>query len=205
MSSSSPVVPTTSLVDREAVLRWLEAEVPGHRLKHILRVEQMSMALAQAYDLDVAKAAQAGLMHDLAKYYRPQRLLALAREAGLAIDPVDEADPRLLHAAVSAVVAQQEFGVQDAEILAAIAHHTLGEPGMSPLSCVVFLADSLEPGRGDTPELKELRKVAHHNLQRAVWMTCDRTLAHLIAQKLLIHPRMILTRNWAMQQAQTKA
>jgi hypothetical protein len=31
-------------------------------------------------------------------------------------------------------------------------------------------------------------------------MTCDYTLQYLLAQRWLIHPRALLTRNWFMQQ-----
>jgi HD superfamily phosphohydrolase YqeK len=57
----------------------------------------MAIELATHYQLDPNIAAQAGLMHDLAKYFKPQRLLELARAEGLPIDEVDIAAPHLLH------------------------------------------------------------------------------------------------------------
>jgi len=63
-------------------------------------------------------------MHDLAKYFKPPQLLEMARAEGLDIDPVSEAAPHLLHADVSAIVARDTFGVQDEEVLQAIANHT---------------------------------------------------------------------------------
>ena len=181
---------------RQQVLDWLAINVPQSRLQHVLRVEQLAIDLAQTHQLDSIKASQAGLMHDLAKYFKPEKLLAMARQEGLVLDPVDKTNPHLLHADVGAIVAREQFGVRDPEILAAIADHTLGRPGMSPLSCVVFLADSLEPGRGDTPELNRLRQVSHNNLQQAVAMACDYSLKHLVDKHRLIHPRVLLTRNW---------
>lgn len=181
---------------RQRILSWLAANVPESRINHILRVEQTAIALAQTHTLDVDRAAQAALMHDLAKYFKPQQLLEIARREGLSLDPVDELNPHLLHADVGAIVARDEFSVQEPEILAAIADHTLGRPGMSPLSCVVFLADSLEPGRGDSPELHALRRISQQDLDEAVWMTSDYTLKHLIETHRLIHPRAVLTRNW---------
>lgn len=186
---------------RQDVLAWLHEHVPDSRLQHILRVEQMAIELAQKHQLDVHKAAQAGLLHDLAKFFKPKRLLEMAIAEGLEIDPVDRANPHLLHADVGAIVARDEFGVQDTEVLQAIRHHTLGSPGMSPLSCVVFLADSLELGRGDTPELIHLRQVSQQNLYRAVWLTADYSLHYLLSSRLLIHPRTVLTRNWALAAA----
>jgi predicted HD superfamily hydrolase involved in NAD metabolism len=186
---------------RDRVLAWLADNVPDARLQHILRVEQMSAELASHYHLDVEKASQAALLHDLAKNFKLQHLLQMAQAEGLELDPVDEANPHLLHAQVGAIVARNQFGVQDEEILQAIQNHTLGRPGMSLLSCIVFLSDSLEPGRGYTLELEALRQISRKNIYRAVWQTCDYSLKYLMETHRLIHPRAILTRNWAMAMA----
>ena len=190
---------------RDQVLAWLANNVPQSRLNHILRVEQMAVKLAEHHNLDVEKAATAGLMHDLAKYFKPPQLLEMARAEGLDIDPVSEATPHLLHAEVSAIVARDTFGVKDEEVLQAIANHTLGRPGMSRLSCIVFLADSLEPGRGNTPELEALRQISCQNLAQAVWLTCDYSVKFLLETHCLIHPRTIATRNWFLQKAKNKS
>jgi predicted HD superfamily hydrolase involved in NAD metabolism len=184
---------------RETVLDWLAANVPPQRLQHVLRVEELSASLARHYGLSPAAAAQAGLMHDLAKFFKPQRLLDMARAEGLTIDPVDELNPHLLHADVGAVVARDRFGVEDEGILRAIANHTLGCPGMDALSCIVYLADTLEPGRGNTDDLNALRDLSFKDLTAAVFCTCDHTLTHLIAQQRPIHPRAVETRNWFLQ------
>lgn len=183
---------------RDRVLAWLQENVSPSRIEHILGVEQMSLELARHYQLDTAKAAEAGLLHDLAKYFPPQKLLQIATTEGIELDPILTASPHLLHADVSAILARDEFGVTDSEILDAIANHTLGSPNMSPLSCVVFLADSLEPGRGDKPELNELRQASRENLYKAVWLTSDYSLKHLLKKRRLIHPRTVMTRNWAL-------
>jgi predicted HD superfamily hydrolase involved in NAD metabolism len=185
-------------VDRTKVLAWLGENVPPKRIQHILGVEQMAIELATHHQLDSNKAAQAGLMHDLAKYFKPQRLLQLAQAEGLPIDEVDIAAPHLLHADVSAIIAKTEFGVTDPEILQAIADHTLGRPGMNAMSCIVFLADTLEAGRGDSDRLQSLRQLSYQNLYQAVWYTCDYSLEYLLSTRCLIHPRTIRTRNWAM-------
>lgn len=189
---------------RDRVVAWLADNVPESRLSHILRVEQMAAALAEHHQIDAETAARAGLMHDLAKYFKPQKLLEMARAEGLEIDSVSEANPHLLHAEVSAIVARDTFGVKDEEVLQAIANHTLGSPGMRPLSCIVFLADSLEPGRGDTPELVTLRQISYQNLQHAVWLTCDYSLQYLLETRKLIHPRTVATRNWFLQKAKER-
>lgn len=183
---------------RERVLAWLADNVPASRIQHILGVEEMSAQLAKHYGLDVEKAACAGLMHDLAKYFKPNILLQMARVEGIELDPVFESHPHLLHADVSAIVARDEFGMQDEAVLEAIRNHTLGCPGMSSLACVVFIADTLEPGRGNTPELESLRQVSQEDLHKAVWLTSDYALRFLLDSRCQVHPRTILTRNWAL-------
>jgi predicted HD superfamily hydrolase involved in NAD metabolism len=198
----APILPERS-VDREAVLIWLESNVPKARIQHILRVETYAAELARNHSLDPAQAAQAGLLHDLAKYFAPLRLLEMVQAEQLPIDAVFMAEPRLLHADVSAIVARDVFQVTNPEILDAVRNHTLGQPQMHPMSCIVFLADSLEPGRGDREELNQMRKVAASNFYKGVWQICDRTLNQLVQNRKLIHPRMVMTRNWAMQAAKT--
>ena len=189
---------------RERVLDWLANNVSSHRLQHILEVEQMSIRLAHCHQIDEEKAAKAGLMHDLAKFFPADRLLAIAQTEGLSIDPVCANHPHLLHANVSAVIARKEFDINDPEILEAISNHTLGSSPMSKLSCVVFIADALEPNRGDNPELNSLRLLAEKNLYKTLQQTCDYSLRYLIDRKKIIHPRTILTRNWALTMSKKK-
>ncbi|MGV0027218.1 bis(5'-nucleosyl)-tetraphosphatase (symmetrical) YqeK [Phormidesmis priestleyi] len=189
---------------RQRILVWLKVHVPEARVRHILRVEQLAIALAQIHQLDVEKAAQAALMHDLAKFFKPQRLLQMVQDEGQILDPVDEANPHLLHAEAGAIVARDEFGIRDEDVLQAIRDHTLGSPGMSPLSCVVYLADGLEPGRGNAPELEALRQISRQDLEEAIWRASDHSLRHLLNAHHLIHPRTVLTRNWFMQAATHK-
>ena len=190
--------------DRENVLAWLCERVPAARIKHILGVEQVAGDLARHYGLDEAKARSAGLLHDLAKYFKPQLLLEIAKAEGLELDSVLIAHPHLLHADVSAIVARDEFGVVDREILDAIANHTLGRPNMSQLSCTVFVADTIEPSRGNTPELEALRSTSVQNLYAAVWQASDYALKYLLETRCYIHPRTVLTRNWALQMTTVK-
>ncbi|MEB3339148.1 MAG: bis(5'-nucleosyl)-tetraphosphatase (symmetrical) YqeK [Leptolyngbyaceae bacterium] len=197
--SSGVLTPLDQQEQRAKVLTWLTNHLPAERLSHVLRVEQTAVELAQHYHLNWEQAAQAGLMHDLAKCWKPSQLLAVAQAEAWELDPVEKANPHLLHAAVGAIVAKTEFGVQDQAVLQAISNHTLGRPGMSLLSCVVFLADSLEPGRGNTPELETLRQASWHNLYQGVALVADYSLKHLIHTRRLIHPRTVLTRNWALQ------
>ncbi len=180
---------------RQEVLHWLQTALPDVRLQHILRVEKMAIALAQAHQLSVPQAQQAALMHDLAKCFAPAKLLAIAAAEGWELDPAEQQVPHLLHAPVGAVVAREQFGVKDAVVLRAIAAHTLGSPDMDAVSAVVYLADALEPGRGDTPQLHHLRQLSYGDLWGATYETCVFSLQHLLEHRRPVHPRTILTHN----------
>ncbi|WP_319420423.1 bis(5'-nucleosyl)-tetraphosphatase (symmetrical) YqeK [Pleurocapsa sp. FMAR1] len=186
---------------RHRVISWLKKNVSEDRLQHILGVEQTCISLARCHQVDEQQAAQAGLMHDLAKFFSPRKLLKLATEAKIPVDEICFSNPHLLHAEVGAVIAQREFEVKDLQVLNAIGNHTLGTPQMSRLSCVVYIADALEPGRGDNPELAAMRNVAKENLYKCVQQTSDYSLKYLVSKQKVIHPRTVLTRNWAWAKA----
>ena len=64
---------------RDRVISWLQKNVSKHRLQHILGVESTCIKLARCHQLDEDRAAQAGLMHDLAKFFSPRKLLKVSR------------------------------------------------------------------------------------------------------------------------------
>jgi predicted HD superfamily hydrolase involved in NAD metabolism len=137
-----------------------------HRYAHSLRVARCAGALARRHGVDARKARLAGMLHDLARLYSPERLLAEAQARGLTIGPDEREHPMLLHAALGAALAREQFGVNDREVLSAIEKHTRGAEQMSPLDCVVYLADSLEPHR-KFPERSELWEFALRDLAGA--------------------------------------
>ena len=190
---------------RDRIISWLKENVSAHRLQHILGVEETCIALARCHQINEQQAAKAGLMHDLAKFFPPRKLLKIATEAKIPVDEICLNQPHLLHAEIGAVVARQEFKVEDPEILTAIGNHTLGAPQMSELSCVVFIADALEPNRGNDAELAAMRTVATENLYKCVQQTSDYSLKYLVSKQKVIHPRTILTRNWALDKAKSDA
>lgn len=185
---------------RTKVMAWLEKNVSNHRLNHILGVEATCIDLAKCHQVSPKKAAKAGLLHDLAKFFPPDKLLYIAKKSKIKIDPICQQHPHLLHAEVSAVIARHKFGIKSQKILAAISNHTLGCPQMSTLSCVLYIADAIEPNRGDTPQLNQLREIAKQNLAQSVWSVSDYSLQYLISNRKVVHPRTVLTRNWALQQ-----
>lgn len=117
------------------------------RYAHSVRVARCADVLAQRHGLDAGKARTAGMLHDLARLYSPERLLRECERRSMPIAPFERAHPMLLHARLGAAIAREDFGIRDDAVLSAIEKHTTGAGEMSALDCAVYLADSLEPDR----------------------------------------------------------
>lgn len=159
-----------------------------HRYAHCVRVARMSENLARIHGADPAKARIAGMLHDLARLYSPERLMRESAEHRLEIDGYATEHPVVLHAPLSARLAQSMFGVNDPEVLSAIRKHTLGAGDMSTLDCILYLADGLEPGR-DYAERAELAALAARDLQAAMRATILSSLRYLTQRHLPIAPQ----------------
>lgn len=159
-----------------------------HRYAHTVRVARMADLLAQAHGADAAKARVAGLLHDLARLYPAPRLLQECRARNIAIDAFAEANPIVLHAPLGASLAREMFAIDDPEILSAIAKHTLAAERMSPLDCIVYLADGLEPDRA-FPERAALAGLAFRNLDAAMAATLTATIGYLEKQGRTVAPQ----------------
>lgn len=159
-----------------------------HRYAHCVRVARMSESLAMLHGAEPRKARLAGMLHDLARLYPAERLLAECAQAGIPVDDFSRANPVVLHAPLSAYLARTRFGVDDAQVLSAIAKHTLGAGEMSPLDCILYLADGLEPGR-DYPERAQLAALARHDLPAAMRATIASSLRYLSQRHLPVAPQ----------------
>lgn len=154
-----------------------------HRYAHCVRVARMAENFARAHGADPRKARIAGMLHDLARLYSGDRLLSESERLGVPAGDFERAHPIVLHAPLSAALAKAEFGVKDPQILSAIAKHTLGDGEMSPLDCVVYLADGLEPGR-EYPERAEIAALAGRDLREGMRAALASSLRYLQSKDL---------------------
>lgn len=168
----------------------LSESIPGKRYRHSMAVYETALLLADEHGLATDKIAVAALLHDCGRETPSKESVAKARKLGLPIDPVELAQPILLHAEIGVYNAVHKYGVEDEEILDGIRFHTTGAADMTDLAKIVFLADMVEPGR-DFPGVDELRKLACKDLDKAMLHAYGNTLRYLLEQGQLIHPRCI--------------
>lgn len=172
----------------EKIKEKLQKMLAPNRYLHSLGTADAARQLARQWRLDEGQAYLAGLLHDFAKYYSKERLLTLAREGGLAIDEWTARHPGILHGPVAALRLRAEWGIDDAEIAAAIASHTLPQAEMGDLAKIVYLADKIEPGRQTWPGLARLRQLAYSDLDAAILATLDEVADYVAGKGREIYP-----------------
>ena len=168
--------------------RVLSAE----RLEHTLKVAEWAEELARHHGLDPDKARCAGLAHDLAKEIPLNNQLRYARRWKLLHYPEDEQSPYVLHGPVAAYWLEHYYGLKDVEVIAAVANHTLGRPGMCRLEMLIYSADLTESSR-DFPKVDILRQSLYDDLEKGTLACVEHTLIYLRESKRPIHPLTQLT------------
>ncbi|MDD4570753.1 MAG: bis(5'-nucleosyl)-tetraphosphatase (symmetrical) YqeK, partial [Tepidanaerobacteraceae bacterium] len=118
---------------------------------------------------------------------------------GILLDDIEKWEKALIHGPLGAVIAKQDYGVNDKEILKAIKIHTTGDMGMSPLDKIIFISDLIEPRRCFAG-VDELRVEAFRDLDGAIIGAFDSTVRYILSKGSLLHPRTILGRNFILMQ-----
>ena len=167
--------------DIVAIEKSLQSLLSPHRYAHTLGVMHTACALSMAHSYPMTRAQIAGLLHDCAKYLSNDQLIEIAKKRGLSISSGEEKAPQLLHAKVGALFAEEIYGVQDPAVLRAIRLHTTGSPAMGLLDKIIFVADYIEPGRDRAPHLSDVRQLAFYDLDLAVTLILEDTIAFLEA------------------------
>ncbi len=137
--------------------KFVESNVKATRFEHTKGVVETARKMALRYDVDPKKAEIAAWFHDA------------FRDAG-----------NLEHGAVAADKIRELFGVDDSEIIEAIRNHTTGHPNMTKLDKVIYIADSLEPGR-DYPGVDELRKIMYVDLDECLYQLMTHTRDYVLS------------------------
>ena len=187
--------------DRERIYPAADAEVfarerlSAKRYGHTLRVAETAEDLARAHGVDPGRARLAALLHDAARERSSEEFLGLAEDLDLDVGEPERESPKLLHGPVAAELARRELGVEDDEVLEAIRAHTIGRPGMGPLSLVLYVADKIEPAR-DYPSVENLRRLARRDLRAAAAESLRRSIAHNEERGRPTHPASIETLGW---------
>lgn len=168
----------------------LKAALKKKRYEHSLGVCAEAVRMAELFGADADKAYIAGLLHDCAKCLSEEQENEACQKYGYVPDIMTKVCHPVLHAPLGAVVAENEYGVTDREILDAIRYHTAARAGMTLLDKIVYVADMTEPGR-DYDGAEHLRSLACKDIDEAYSEALRQSLMHNIKKGSIIHPNSL--------------
>ena len=157
----------------------LKGMLKKSRYIHTQGVVATARHLAGLHHYNEEKAAVAALLHDCAKYMPPEERVSYCESHGVSVNDAERVNAELLHAKCGAIMAEEEFGIENQEILHAIRVHTTGEAEMNILDQIIFVADYIEPHRDKAPHLEELRALAETDLDQTTARILEDTLNYL--------------------------
>lgn len=187
------------LKDAESYAR---ERLSDERYAHTLRVAETAERLARLHGLDPERARLAGLLHDTAREVGKEELLRVAEEEGLRVGDFERERPILLHGPVAAELSRKDLGLEDAEVRDAVRAHTTGEPGMEPLALALYVADKIEPDRGQ-PGVDDLRELALESLHLAARAALEDSVSHNERRGRPVHPKSLQTLKWLASGAES--
>ena len=150
------------------------------RIQHVTATETAAIKLAKHWGVDLDDAREASILHDITKKFGLNAHLRVFEDFGLPVGTLRFAEEKLLHPKTGALLAKAVFGVSD-EVADAIRWHTTGRAGMSALEKVLYLADYIEATR-DFPGVEDLRRLAYENLDEAMALGLEMTIADVTAR-----------------------
>lgn len=155
------------------------------RLEHMARVARLLGDWARERGetpADAARWVAAGFLHDALRDEDHDVLRA-------GVDPVFRGLPgKVLHGPAAAW-RLREAGVEDEELLHAIAYHTLGSAGFGTLGLALYAADFLEPGRKMREDWRAaLRDRAPIDLENVVKEILSARIGYLLEKGRPLHP-----------------
>ena len=165
------------------IREYIEKNYSDKRKKHTYGVYETAVTLARRYGADEGKAGEAALFHDLFKGAPEQTLNCYLEYFNM--DDRYHGNANLAHGKIAAAVMERDHGITDYDVLNAVRFHTTGRAGMSTLEKIIYLADSIEPGR-DYPGVEEIRALAYKSLDEACILLMERTIEHVNGRGLAL-------------------
>ena len=177
----------------ELVRQSILSRLSGYRYQHTLGCEKAAVELARRFGADEEKAAFAAILHDITKRHSREEQLYLCEKYDIIPCDVERIEWKMLHGKTAAAIAKHEYGAPE-DVCDVIACHTTGKAGMTMLDKVIYLADFIEETR-DFDGVEPARRLAQHDIDRALLYCYDSSLSDLVSRGKLIHRDTIEARN----------
>jgi predicted HD superfamily hydrolase involved in NAD metabolism len=163
------------------------------RFLHSVGVAETALKLNDHYSLglDESKVYLAGLLHDCAKLDSKDKQWELAQKSLQKQNELKRLDELkkavgVWHGFAGEIVAEEDFGITDSEILLAIRYHTTGRRDMTPLEKIIFVSDYIEPNRVGK-NFDEVRKITFDNLDEGIKKSLEETIHYLESHEYYVY------------------
>ena len=176
------------MADLEKIRCELKKQLKKERYIHTIGVMYTAASMAMRYGEDIEKAMTAGLLHDCGKFAPAGEQIRLCKKYGLSLKESEVEMPALIHAKLGAYLAKETYKVCDGEILNAILYHTTGRPDMTMLEKIIYIADYIEPGRRELPNMADARRLAFQNIDECLYRILKDSLVYLNSRKIAVDP-----------------
>ena len=153
------------------------------RIDHVYGCEVAAISLAKRWGVNPDDAAQAAILHDITKNFSYEQHLEVLEYHDIRVDIRGKNEVKLLHSLTGAIIAKSEFSAAD-NIVEAIRWHTTGKRNMTILDKIIYLADYIEETR-DFPEVESLCIAAYENLDEAMIMGLELTIADIVSRGII--------------------
>lgn len=186
-------------MDRDEAKKIVKPRLSEKRWHHTKNVKKMAVALAERYGADPEKAAVAAILHDAAKEMPRDAMLQILRDNAIIANNTAQRPQPIWHGVVAAILAQTQWGVEDAEILSAIRCHTTGKINMSLLDKILYMADMTSAER-DFPGVEQLRTMQMQDLDLALMQAMRRTIDFQTQKGSTLDPETRAAYDWLCAQ-----
>lgn len=145
----------------------LKENVKEKRYIHTLGVIEEALLLSKIYGVDLDKARIAATLHDYTKYLdKDKEKEVMIKYYGSEF--TNRLPDTIYHGFTSSVLIQEEFGIDDVDIINAIRYHSIGRKNMTTIEKIIYIADFAEPGRNSDISRK-VHDIAINNLDLALY------------------------------------
>ena len=177
---------------RGNMVKFLVAHRCEETAGHSMQVAAEARRIAQHFQLNPAWAEMAGWLHDISAVIPKEQRVIVAEQVGLAVLEAERIFPMIAHQRLSAVIAEELFGVHEPAVLSAIGCHTTLKANASDLDKAVFVADKIKWDQtGTPPYLAAVEAGLAISLDEAAYRYLDYLFEHK-EQLRVVHP-------WALE------
>ena len=173
-------------------LEWekrISSQLSPSRWQHTQGALEIGLYLANIHSIDEKKAYTAIILHDIGKAYPLEEQKKQALQHHL-LEEEDLLAEGVIHAKLSAYLAQHEYDIHDEEILFAIAHHSTGHANYNELGWLLYVSDYLDPYRKLVHQ-KTLLALCEANLCNGCLEVLRAKIEYLFDERRYLHSQSV--------------